>query len=624
MSGILGIWNSQSPAPWSQMLEDLSVLGRDGKGEWHDSDVGLSLGRTQFFNTPESCFEAAVIEAEGCVLMWDGRLDDRASLIPSASPGQSITDAEIIIASYRRWGIDFLTHLIGEFAFILWDRSQDRLLAGCDRMAGRTLAYYWDGQTLLLSSRALTLLLHPQVSPALDDIYLAHTLCELWAHPPRTTPFQQIKRLLPGELLSLQTGHLQHHQVGEFELPDRPQSATNPDLLYEKFWYLLNQAVGDRLRSHRPACTTLSGGLDSTTVTVSLLNHLPTVDAFSFVTDRHPEFDERQPIQAFLQQYPQTNWHAIDCDSIWAMTEPWDDLPLPDDPLIGFTLPIHLRMMQHMQQAGCGVVFDGEWGDELFYVGLQDLAKHRHWQLITQHLQSDPHWYSTLFWELILPRLPQGLQQPWLQRYLRRSNPTPTWIQPEYLHQPALQTAVQQHFACALVSRQQDVISWCLQSGAQAGISQVSRPIKAHFGMEYVSPFQDQRLVEFALSLSPIVQSHPTQSKNFLREATRGILPEAVRSRPKSNYFDPLKYAGIAQSQQSLERLERLKSCQTLHHMIDFEQVQTSLLSYQKNYQENHIPGQPFQNTLASQLYSVLTFGDWYQRIQKCYCSPSS
>jgi asparagine synthase (glutamine-hydrolysing) len=99
MSGILGVWNSQKSTPWQIMLKDLEVLGKDGHGDWHDSQLGLSLGRTQLFNTPESCLEKPVVEYEGCILVWDGRIDDRESLLANRN---NVTDAELIIESYRR------------------------------------------------------------------------------------------------------------------------------------------------------------------------------------------------------------------------------------------------------------------------------------------------------------------------------------------------------------------------------------------------------------------------------------------------------------------------------------------------------------------------------------------
>ncbi len=45
MSGILGVWNSQSPTPWQKMLDALSVLGSDAKGDWHDREA---LGEKEY------------------------------------------------------------------------------------------------------------------------------------------------------------------------------------------------------------------------------------------------------------------------------------------------------------------------------------------------------------------------------------------------------------------------------------------------------------------------------------------------------------------------------------------------------------------------------------------------
>ena len=81
MSGILAIWSSKPNTPWYSMLQNLKILGSDGIGEWHDRKIGLSLGRTQFFNTPESCQESAVIKYKGCILVWSGRIDERESLL---------------------------------------------------------------------------------------------------------------------------------------------------------------------------------------------------------------------------------------------------------------------------------------------------------------------------------------------------------------------------------------------------------------------------------------------------------------------------------------------------------------------------------------------------------------
>lgn len=612
MSGILGVWNSQKSTPWQKMLADLEILGGDDKGDWHDTEVGLSLGRTQFYNTPESCYEAPVVTSEGCVLVWDGRLDDRESLL-NVRPS-SITDAQLIIESYRRWGENCLSHLVGEFVFILWDAANDLLFVGCDVLGGRTVAYYWDGQTLLLSSRVLTLLHHPQVSKQLDELYLAHTVCDFWAQPPGITPFASIQRLRPGFALTIRSGQLQQRRIAQLSVPSHYESGQNPEVYYEKFWHLLNEAVRDRLRSHRPVATTLSGGLDSTTVTISLLNQHPSVDAFSTVTEVFPEFDEYKPIQSFLQQYPQIKWHAVNSDHAWAFSEPWEQLPVTDDPVVTSTLPINLHLTEQMQKLGFGLVFDGEGGDALFSenLSLRELGRAGNWLRVIQILRNQRRWYSSVWREFVLPRLSKSWQSQWVAIKHRKFNPIPPWIHPAYTQKPQTQAALQQYFEVNnLSSGFADNLTLTHESSGFVGAIQVYRLVRYAYRLEHVSPLLDQRLVEFACNLPPILQNDPVHEKIFLRQSNRGKLPEDVLWRPKENYFDPLKYTGLAKGHQAVELMKQIPNCPCLQEIIDTKQVETLLNGYRQ--------GQSLSNDLTNQLYALLAFVNWHQRVEKYY-----
>jgi asparagine synthase (glutamine-hydrolysing) len=618
MSGILGVYQSQAATPWQTMLQDLTSIGQDGKGDWHDPQVGLSLGRSQLFNTPESCLEPPVIEAEGCVLVWDGRLDDRQSLLAGRN---LVTDAQLIIESYRRWGEDCLNHLVGEYVFILWDTVQHKLLVGCDRVGGRTIAYAWDGRTLLLSSRVLTLLLHPQISPELDDLYLAHTVCDFWSQPPTLTPFTQIKRLLPGHALILSDGHFQHRSIAILNTRPTSSPPQSPAAYYEQFWDLLNQAVKDRLRSHRPICTTLSGGLDSTTVTVSILNHLSSVDAFSTVTDLYPEFDERAPIQSFLNTYPEIKWHSLNSDDAWALSEPWERLPITDDPLITCTLPMNLRLMEAMQQQGFGCVFDGEWGDELFRVSLLDLAKAGNWNLVGRSIFSESRWHSSVWHNLVLPYMPTAVQRLWFARCQRLSDPIPAWIKPSYRATEAVQLAQYQMQQGALRTTQEDGIRLPIEAAGMVGSMQVYRHLHAFHQLEHASPMQDHRLLEFALAIPPALQDDADHDKIFLRQANATTLPKDVLWRPKDNYFDPMKYAGIGKGLPAIEFLQQARQNPYLNSLIDFDRVTQTLNQYRQEYGSDYVPGKPFQNGTANRLYILLTFCNWYEKVVKRYAA---
>ncbi len=613
MSGLLGIWNSQQPAPWQQMLSDLDILGPNGAGDWHGLNGKLSLGRTQFFDTPESCAEPPVIEYQGCVLVWEGRLDDRDSLL--AGHAQPVTDAHLLIESYRRWGIDCIDRLTGEFAFILWDASNDLLIVGCDPVGKHTLAYFWDGQTLLLSSRVLTLLCHPQVSRELDPLYLANTLCCFYGQEPGSTVFTDIKRLLPGHVLILKAGQLQNKQIAKITSPERYDTLRSPESYYDEFWEILNKSVKDRLRTiHRP-CTTLSGGLDSTTVNVSLLNHLPKIDAFSIVTSTYPEFDEREPIETFLQMYPQTQWHPInaDTDQAWSLSEPWQRLPVNDDPMPTCTLAIDLQVMEKARQQGFGLIFDGGWGDELFAIDFSDLIRSGSWGKVYQYIKKEKRWPGLLWRELVLPHFSTYWQKQWFTS--RQTVTLPPWISSSYVDSLPTQMAINQNYMSRLIKGLQNNISWAMTSVYSVANSRAYALMRASYHLQSTSPLQDRRLIEFAIRIPPELQADNTHNKVFLRRANQNYLPQQIQWRPKNNYFDPLMYEGIAKGHQVLEILENLSGVGYLTDIVDSLTTQEILFNYRAKYSHSNSAKLTNHNKDVIHMYGLFSFVNWHQRM---------
>jgi asparagine synthase (glutamine-hydrolysing) len=617
MSGILGVWRSQQETPWQAMLDDLNVLGRDAQGDWHDAEVGLQLGRSQFFNTPESCLESPVVQSEGCVLVWDGRLDDRESLLMGRS---QVTDAQLLIEAYRRWGVECLRHLTGEFSLILWDTVEQRLFVGCDAVGHRTLAYSWDGQTLLLSSRVVTLLLHPQVSHQFDPDYLAHTLSNSWEIPPGLTAFQAIRRLQPGQGLILQSGHLQIQTIANLTACDRYDPVTNPELYYDEFWSLMQRAISDRLRNHRPAYSTLSGGLDSTTVAVALVQQVSSLPAVSAMTEIFPDFDERVPIRQFLEWYPQIQWHPINCDDAWGLTEPWERLPAIDDPFFSSVLPMNLRLYEWAQSKGLGIQFGGNFGDEFCSVSLQDHLNAAPWSSLLKALKTAPRWQSVLFHQLLLPNLPPAGQEAWSYWRCRRSGlPDHPWLQPQY-QQTAPLAAVQHYQSRMGMAKTHSMgMQQFMANTRQVGSGQLCRLLSAHYHVELADPFGDRRLIEFSSRLHPSLHSDPTYGKIFLRQANRKTLPEAVRLRPKMNCFTSLRHVALGEGEQALSLLNDACKEPAINSIINFSQFEADFSDYRKSYASSYVKGESFHPYLSQSMMSYFMFFSWFLNLKRAY-----
>jgi asparagine synthase (glutamine-hydrolysing) len=271
--------------------------------------------------------------------------------------------------------------------------------------------------------------------------------------------------------------------------------------------------------------------------------------------------------------------------------------------------------MERMQKQGFGLVFDGVWGDMLFQTNLQNLARAGSWQQALQYIRGQQRWYSTLWNEFVLPQLPKFWQSYWFARRRRKQNPLPPWVTPSYAQKPQTQVAIQQYSESFLPKSLVQNITCLMEDVALVAPSQLYRLMRYAHQLESTSPLQDRRLVEFVISLHPSLQNDPIHEKIFLRRANHLTLPEDVLWRPKDNYFDPLKDAGIGKGEQALKILEQAQHAHLLQNVIDLEQFGTHLKQYRKYYSENYRHQPQFNILLKNQIYILLGFLKWQERV---------
>ena len=140
MSGIVGIYyvdgRPVERGTVQGMVSAMAHRGPDGLTTWHEGAVGL--GHAMLHTTPESLHEAQpLVHRRGdLVLTADARIDNRADLIRALRPprpdDRPITDAELILAAYEQWGAECPKHLLGAFAFAIWDAREQRLFCTRD------------------------------------------------------------------------------------------------------------------------------------------------------------------------------------------------------------------------------------------------------------------------------------------------------------------------------------------------------------------------------------------------------------------------------------------------------------------------------------------------------------
>ncbi len=306
MSGIVGIINLDGQPVDRQLLRQMTAFmayrGPDAQEVWLDGPVGFGHALLQTAeDTPPECQPCSL---DGQVwITADARIDARSDLIRKLSGHvgadlKNPTDAELILHAYHVWGEDCLQHLLGDFAFGIWDGRRRRLFCARDHLGVKPFYYARVGPALIFSNTLNCLRLHPQVSAELNELAIADFLLFDFNQDLSTTTFADIKRLPPAHYLTWSDGGLKIRRY--WTLPQEgPLRYPRPQDYVDHFKELLHQAVADRLRTRRVGVF-MSGGLDSSTVAATAKN----------ILQAQPEpFDLRAYTDVYDRLMPDTERH---------------------------------------------------------------------------------------------------------------------------------------------------------------------------------------------------------------------------------------------------------------------------------------------------------------------------
>lgn len=540
MSGLLGIINDDD-APVDRtllrrMTDFMTFRGPDGQDLWIDGAVGL--GHTKFSTGERSRQEQQPFSLDGRIwIVADARIDGQGELIPQLqrrglASAVHPDSAELILRAYAAWGDDCLQHLIGDFAFAIWDGPRKRLLCGRDHFGVKPFYYSAFAKGLIVSNTLNCIRLHPAVSAELNEEAIGDFLLFGFNQDNATTAFRDIRRLPPAHYLIWSDGQTRLRRYWSLPADGRIRYKRPGDYV-DRCKELLDAAVADRLRSNR-AAVFMSGGLDSTMIAATAkrvcVNRSDAVDvrAFTVVCDQLVPDAERHfsglaaealgiPVQylAVDNYKPYERFDRCDCQP-----------PEPSDE------PFAALWTDHLSQAAnhSPVVLTGYGPDAMLAYPMRAHLIARLRELRLDRVVADLVRYSLAHGRSI----PRAVVSSWrYQRMGRVQQPGyPPWIEPAFAARTELRDrwerarqvppAVHSNRQCAYQGLSSPFWSQTFER-CDAGVSGVL--------IDARHPFFDLRLVDFLLAIPSIPWC---LNKRLIREAARGMLPESVRCRPKA------------------------------------------------------------------------------------------
>ena len=507
-------------------------------------------------------------------IVGDIRVDGQSELIASlrrcgSGVPPDATDAELVLHAYRAWGESCVDHLLGDFAFALWDARLRKLFCARDQMGVRPFYYARLRAQFVFSNAIDCLRQYDDISGDLDELAIADFLLFECNLDPGSTTFASIKRIPPAHTLTIAHDRWQVRRYWTLPVDEPVYYRWSSDYV-DRFHELLATSVRDRLPTDHVAVF-MSGGLDSSTLAAEARAQLPNADgvtAFTYVHDRLIPDEERgyASLVAERLQIPIRFWIVGDEYSEPADFRPAVRCPEPVAEPFSYERDVerHREMAARARIAlygeGPDNVLHYEWSPYLRY-----LAAKRRWGRMLMDVGRHVLVHRRV---PLLPTVPAMIR--WRQYVKQWQIPFPGWLNSDFVHRHDLRARWDDWNAGGPL----------VHPVRPAGYRSMQNPIwprmferldagRTRSPLDVRFPYLDLRLMRFLLALPALPWC---RNKFLLRRWGKGVLPPATLARPKTTLR---VYPGFAQTKGVVAHVSA-KRAALLEPFVDSTHVRAS------------------------------------------------
>lgn len=546
MSAITGIFYKDGgkvdPKAIKKMNDKLSHRGPDGSSVWCEGSV--AFGHQMLWTTPESLHEKLPFHNEkaGLVITADARIDNRKELSEKLEidDKEDISDSYFILKAYEKWGEKCPEYLLGDFAFAIWDKNDEKLFCARDHMGVKPFYYYLDDDVFVFGTEIKALFAVSDVPKELNEDMIAMFLMNISDY--ESTFYNNIFSFNPAHSLTISEKNKKKRKYWELDRDSEIIMDSDEDYA-DKFRELFKEAVKCRLRSAYPIGFQLSGGLDSSSVLCmakKILNenkrYKDKINSFSIVFKDIP-CDE----SFFIKKVINTGGiesNFVFGDEISPLEEIENKLWYQEQPIYTSNIALIWNLYKKMQEKNIRVVLGGEGGDYVISHGkyyFRDLAVAFKWKTLIYEL----HHYSKntksslnrVFLNKVLLRLiPENLKDIIRPYYTKNSQITILNKEfarrikaEEYLNDLYLEPELENNTA-------KDAHYLNLTKGPVLSM-ELSDRVTSAFSIEHRHPFFDKRLIEFCYALPTEIKFKFGWNRYIMRITMDNILPSEIQWR---------------------------------------------------------------------------------------------
>jgi len=544
LCGILGFnWKDEEKA--KQIARQLEHRGPDKQGVYSDKKVTLGFRRLSIIDVSEKGSQPMADKDETLRIVFNGELYNFQELRKNLEKKYAFrgnSDTETILYAFKEWGPKCVERFNGMWALCIYDQKKQRLFLSRDRQGKKPLYYYHDKEKFIFGSELKAILAH-DIKRDVDQTALAQYLAYGFVPEPRSI-FKKISKLEPGTNLfvDVKTNALKKERFWQLKFSKKHVSEAGAK---KKAQELIDDATRRRLIADVPVGTFLSGGIDSSIVTASIVKAREESgeETHSFAVGfDYTEYDESQ-FSKEVAEHLGTN-HKVttigekETLKYLKLMPKFFDEPFADSSMIP-TFAVSKLARKHVT-----VALSGDGGDETFggyrtYV-LFNMARKYAKVPLTRLGNPIMAWASGMARKAGKADIATGLQKvstlPSKSEgdvFARLMSHAPS----AFFSQDIAQVYAK-HF------KYQDWLDNALNASFKAYLPgdilhKVDRASMAN-SLEVRAPLLDYRITEFAATLPNELKLQGSQTKVLLKKCYGDVLPRHIVNRPKKGFSVPV------------------------------------------------------------------------------------
>jgi asparagine synthase (glutamine-hydrolysing) len=569
MCGIVGIVHPEASLHIEAANTKIKHRGPDSTGYYKGTGIAFGHQRLSIIDLSENGAQP-MFSADGrYVMIFNGEIYNHEDFRPALSEKynfKSSSDTETILYGFIEYGKSFFVKLNGIFALSIFDTQTKDLIIVRDQFGIKPLYYYHKENTLLFGSEIKAFTDFPNFDKSLDYEALVNYLNFLWS-PGEKTPFEFVKKLLPGHLMQLNLENAGHIKIEKYyEIPFTGQYSTKTEAeLIDELDELLLKAVKRQLLADVPVGFFLSGGLDSSAIVAMAKRIMPEKRLKCYTIDIGSNGADAD---GFADDLPYAKRVAEHLDVDLEIIKVTPDIAKEFDRLIyhldepqADPAPINLLYICEKARAdGNIVLLGGSAGDDVFSgyrrhqaIYIEDkffkyipsfalkLGKKVSYLLNVKYpmvrrarkLLKDSHLsklerYANYFSWLPLPQI-KGLFNKNILEKIKDYNPNNYLIDNLKNNIPNEENALNQ------------MLYWELKYFLVDHNLNYTDKMSMATGIEVRVPFLDIELVEFSTKIPPTLKMKGKTTKYLLKKVMERYLPLDIIYRPKSGFGAPVR-----------------------------------------------------------------------------------